>query len=232
MIISFCIPCMGRTHDLKKTMPHLIKAANASPPVEIMILDYNSPDDLENYIKSLKNSSPLKKPNFLSSKKFTDRNHYHIAHAWNLAALSSQGEYCVILGADALPAENFIKTIRKLISKHRYVWMHASKLTGIIVIQKKEFINAGGYDERFELYGGEDKDLAWRLQRRQAKFGKIPPNLLAVIRTSNSDKVKNYRFKMHKTQMILNNKKIRDENLKNKVLVANQGKKWGQWDKL
>ena len=49
--ISFCIPCMGRAHDLKKTMPHLIKAAIKSPPVEIVILDYNSKDDLEKYIK-------------------------------------------------------------------------------------------------------------------------------------------------------------------------------------
>jgi GT2 family glycosyltransferase len=220
---------MNRAHDLKKTMSYLIKAANASPSVEILVLNYNSNDDLDKYINKLKKENNLVKGNKLSYLKYTGRDYYHIAHAWNLAVLSSCGEYVVIMGADAMPAKNFVKVIRKLIAEHDYVWMHGSKLTGITVIQRKEFISAGGYDERFEFYGGEDKDLAWRLRRRKAKFGKIPSNLLSVIRTSNSDKVKNYRVKMDKTEMILHNKIIRDENCKNKVLIANKGKEWGQW---
>ena len=41
---------MNRTYDLKKTLPLTIQAADASPPVEIVVLNYNSKDDLEDYI--------------------------------------------------------------------------------------------------------------------------------------------------------------------------------------
>ena len=46
MLISLCLPCHNRTHDLKRVMPYLLGAANFSPPVEIVVIDYNSQDDL------------------------------------------------------------------------------------------------------------------------------------------------------------------------------------------
>lgn len=229
MIISFCIPCMNRTADLKKAMPHVIKAANASPPVEIMVLNYDSRDDLQEYIKLVMETKPMVEGNILSYTKYTGQGYYHIAHAWNLAVKASIGEYVVIMGADAMPVENFLVVIRDLLAKHNYTWMHGKKLRGITVCKKKEFIDAGGYDERFEFYGGEDKDLSSRLHRRKASFGKIPPDLLSVVKTPNSEKLKNYRSNMTKVEMMLHNKAIRNENSKNEVLVANKGKKWGQW---
>jgi len=64
---------------------------------------------------------------------------------------------------------------------------------GIIFCKKDEFISAGGYDERIEFYGGEDRDLDSRLVRRGTKFGLVPKGLMSVIRTPNSQKIKNYR---------------------------------------
>jgi len=220
---------MNRASDLKKTMPHIIKAANASPPVEIMILNYDSKDDLQEYIKLVIETKSMVEGNILSYTKYVGQGYYHIAHAWNLAVKASIGEYVVIMGADAMPTENFIAVIRELLAEHNYTWMHGKKLRGITVCKKKEFIDAGGYDERFEFYGGEDKDLSSRLHRRKASFGKIPPNLLSVVKTPNSEKLKNYRSDMTKVEMMLHNKAIRNESRKNEVLVANEGKEWGQW---
>ena len=74
-VISLCIPAHARTYDLKKTLPHLIAAVNASPPVEIVILDYNSPDDLEEYIGIIKETTQLTDGNVISYVKYSRRDY-------------------------------------------------------------------------------------------------------------------------------------------------------------
>ena len=219
MLISFCIPIHNRLHDLKQTMPYLITAAQASPPVEIVTLDYGSTDGLTYYVNGLPD---------VTYHRY-DSDYFHKAHAFNLACLSSKGEYFVLLGADACPHRDYIKTIRELITQG-CIWMRANELCGIIAYQREEFISAGGYDERFEFYGPEDRDLEARLQRRGGKFGLIPNGLMQVIPTSNEDKVKNYRLKLSKREMSKLMRPIYEENQANGVLVANEGRAWGQWN--
>ncbi len=181
-------------------------------------MDYGSTDDLFEYIKSL---------DYATYYRYNS-NYFHKAHAFNLAILASKGEYFVLLGADAYPHRDYIKTIRQLIAQG-CIWMRANELCGIIACQRQEFINAGGYDERFEFYGPEDRDLDLRLQRRGSKFGLVPNGLMSVIPTSNEDKVKNFRLKLSRREMSKLMRPIYEENSANYVLVANQGQAWGQW---
>ena len=101
MIISVCIPSKNRTPELSRTMRYLIPAANASPPVEIMVVDYNSTDSLPEYIEKVRSqkcifAESLIPENSLSYAKYTGRNYYHLAHGFNLAAKASVGEYLVV----------------------------------------------------------------------------------------------------------------------------------------
>jgi hypothetical protein len=228
MIISLCIPCMNRTHDLKQAMPYLIEAANASPPVEIAVLDYNSQDELAEYVESIKQMARLQGGNKLTCNKYTGRDYYHLAHAYNLAVLATSGEYVAVMGADAILSESYVVEARKLIADG-CVWMRGRHYKGIFVCARDEFIQAGGYDERFEFYGGEDKDLEMRLQRRGSKFGLMPDGLVHTLRTGNAAKVKNYRLDLTKREMMQRGSRIRAENNTNAILVANEGKEWGQW---
>mgnify|MGYP001573245205 FL=1 len=216
MLVSLCVPIHNKLHDLKQTMPYLVTAAQASPPVEIVVLDYGSTDGLFEYVSGL-----------VIYHRY-DSEYFHKAHAFNLAILASKGEYFVLLGADAFPHQDYIKVIRELISQG-CIWMRANELCGIITCQREEFINAGGYDERFEFYGPEDRDLDLRLQRRGGKFGLVPNGLMSVIPTSNEDKVKNFRLKLSRREMSKLMRPIYEENSANYVLVANQGQAWGQW---
>ena len=90
-------------------------------------------------------------------------------------------------------------------------------------------ISIGGYDERFECYGSEDKDISRRLRQSGCKDGLLPPDLRTRIRTPNNEKIKNYRGNMTKHEMMTKNAAIREENKRNKVLVVNEGIEWGQW---
>jgi len=234
MLISLCTPVMDRTGDLRKCLPSRIIAANNSPPVELVILNYNSHDDLDDYIKSVIKSKPFKrkglfgKKSFITYRKYTGRDYYHLAHAWNLALKSSKGDYILILGADTIIHEDFVSFVRKAIEKHHYPWMSIGRQNGIILCERQLFMDVGGYDEQFEYYGSEDKDLIRRLKRHKLNRGIIPGHLRKLIYTHNKKKIKNYRGNMTKREMMVMNAAIRQENEKNNVMIANQGKEWGE----
>ncbi len=229
MLISFCIPCMNRTYDLKKTMPYLIAAAKKSPPVEVVIIDYNSKDDLEEYIKSVKKENP---DFLLTYRKYSGRDTYHMAHARNLSVLTASGEYIVIFSTDLFPQEGFIPTVRQLIAETGVDWLYTGLgFLGVIVIKKSEFVAAGGYDERFEFYGPEDKELNARLSRRGVKSATYSENLLGIFPTPDSEKAKNYRLQLSKHGMSGLMREYFFQNNENQVAVANQGVEWGSWNR-
>lgn len=219
MLISLCIPVHNRAYDIKLVMPSLIKAANNSPPAEIAILDYNSTDDLYEYVQSLND------PNIIY-RKYSGRSYYHMAHARNLSVLMSSGEYVSIMSADIYVTPNFITIIREKIASG-CIWIYG-RHAGLIVIRRDEFIAAGGYDERFEFYGPEDKDLNDRLRRR----GLTPCwfiNVFSYNKTFDEEKTKNYRLKLTKREMAEMMYIIYRENIANKILVANPDG-WGDWN--
>lgn len=220
MLISICAPCHNRTYDLKKTLPTWIEAAKASPPVEIVVLDYNSPDDLQEYAKSMGIECP----------KYTDRNYYHMAHARNLSVLATHGEWFIQLHTDCIMRQDFISTLRIMLEYPEYKWMTVRNNEGVMVIKKIDFLDAGGYDERFEFYGPEDKDLRDRLIRRGLDYWfTFSPWYVKAIYTPNEEKVKNYRLPLSKKDMSKIMSPIYHDNVKKGVLVANEGRKWGQW---
>ena len=107
---------MGRTHYFKKCLPSIIGAANESPPVEIVIINYNSKDDLEEYVKAVINAKPFKrkgiftrKQSFITYRKYTGRDYYHLAHAWNLAIKTAKGKYVNTSGCDVIYGKDFFK---------------------------------------------------------------------------------------------------------------------------
>jgi glycosyltransferase involved in cell wall biosynthesis len=215
-LISLCIPCMNRLHDLKKTLPLTLIAAQASPPAEVVVLDYNSSDGLNEYAQD--------KP--ITFASYTGREHYHMAHAYNLAAKSSKGDYIVIMGADAVLSHQYVVALRWLIEQG-CVWMRARHYCGIVCIQRAEFLAMGGYDERFQYYMGEDKELESRLKRREAKFGLVPDGLVSVIRTPARQKLVNFGSELTKREMMTMGAQLRKEINRADAIVANEDGEWG-----
>ena len=218
---------MNRTYDLKKTLPLVIQAANQSPPVEIVVVNYNSQDDLDDYMDYMLDDLHDGDCHSLIYKKYTARDTYHMAHAQNLSMLAASGEYVINSAADVVPSINYFSTIRELLSPGDIIWMMSTRY-GIPVIRKDEFVAAGGHDERLEFYGKCDRDLHSRLHRRGGKFIKYPSDILTVIPTARDQKHRNYSLKSAHQMKVLN-KEIYEENLRNKVLVVNEDG-WGSWD--
>jgi glycosyltransferase involved in cell wall biosynthesis len=225
-MISFCVPCHNRRHDLEVSLPAMITAANASPPVEISIVDYNSQDGVVDWLYEIWANRYLAEGNHLSLHRYYGREHYHLAHGWNIAAKKSKGDYICIMGADAMLAAGYVIALREKIAEGAK-WMRCRNYKGIMCIERDEFMAAGGYDERFEFYGAEDRDMEARLKRRGLTPTVLPDHLVRVIRTSNSEKVSNYRLPLTKAEMIERAHVVLDENNAAGVLVANDGVEWG-----
>jgi hypothetical protein len=210
-------------------MPYLISAANVSPPVEIMVLDYNSQDDLAEYMKHTMSEAKLTGGSTLSYRKYTGRDYYHMAHARNLSVLASKGEFVIVFCADIILSDNYFKIVRDTLSEDDYVWLrHNDRFVGVIGCKREEFIESGGFDERFEFYGKEDKDIILRLTRRGGKFKQLPNGLLTLIPTPRTEKFKHYRLNLPRSEISRRSKRIYEDNINNEATVVNVDG-WGNW---
>lgn len=242
MIISLCIPVMNRLTPLKEALPVIIKSANGSPPCEIVVLNYDSKDGLEDYLEEVKRTIPLTPGNVLLTPKVSNEKYYNSARARNCCVKASTGEYIIQLSAEALPVENYVAEMRKLIEEEHPAWMvenshtfheYKAYMGRFIVVERNEFINAGGFDERFNVYAPEDKDICMRLTRRGGKLVVYGSGMIKEIVTSDKDKLANLdttTYTEHiwmKRQMAHRMQPIYLENNRLGVLVANEGKEWG-----
>lgn len=227
MLISLCTPVMNRTDDLKQTMALRIAAAVKSLPVEFVILNYNSCDDLREYVLTEVKPMCHEAGILLTYREYKGRDHYHQAHAYNLSLLASMGEYICIMGADTYPKQGYFETIREL-AADGIEWMEDKRYKGAICCSRFNFIAVGGYDERFEFYGPEDRDLAVRLARYGSKKATIT-NMIGNNFTPDAVKVANYRIKVTKHEMSKMMRPIFDENVKNDVVRVNPDG-WAKWN--
>lgn len=213
-LITICIPCKNRTYDLKNIIPKILAVIDEK--VEILVLNYGSTDDLDEYIKTVP----------VSYIKYMDNPFFHMAHSRNILGRQASGKYILTFCADVDFKKGFIEEIRKKLSEYDCVRISGHSYPGIIVVKKEDFIKVGGYDERFEFYGGEDKELIERLLRNGLNFGYISQEYLSIIPTSKSTKIKHYRIKSwHKMKEYKT--KIWAENTVNNLMTANVGKDWG-----
>jgi hypothetical protein len=226
MVISYCVPCSRRVGNLVQSLPAIVVAANVSPPVEIMVLDYANESPLDPVLDEARGW--LVAGNTLVVPCYRGRPYYHMAHARNLAAKLSTGEYLIQVNTDTRPTAGYFEMIRARLEETGAVWMEPHRrLKGIIVIRRDEFLAAGGYDERFEFYGSEDAELRKRLWRRGSARSKYPDGYLEETYTPDEVKVLNYRLPLSKREMHRLGMLVYDENNERGLLVANEGLDWG-----
>lgn len=235
-LLSLCVPCMNRTEDLRVALPRIAAAANASPPCEIVVLNYSSPDDMDAYMQRIGDTLPLSAGNCLTYVRLDGKPYYSSPHARNLCVRAASGEYIIQLAADALPEENAIAVIRAAIEQHHPVWLSEYYHLGrFLVVRRDEFIAAGGYDERLKYYAPEDKDLSARLKRRGGKWAGFPADLISDIRTPYRMKLQNLDLRefehvgQKKIAMARLMQPIYQRNVEDGVLVANPDG-WGKWE--
>ena len=213
MLFSYCVPIRNRAADFNNALPTVLAAARKSPPVEIVVLDYGSTDCLASYLA----------PYYGEIKyRFHDAPFFHMARARNLVMAMGRGQYLISSNADTLLDESYFEVVRELVERTRCDVARAGpRINGVLVVKRGEFFKAGGFDERFEFYGPEDKDLVARLTRRGLKMAYYDPALISYIPTPNNVKVQGYRLPLSKREMAKRMHPIFEQNETDGRLTAN-----------
>ncbi len=227
-VLSYCVPCHRRLDDLQQALPSVIAAANASAPVELVIVDYGEQAPLAPILAPL--LATLQPPNHatvVSSKRYA---HFHMAHARNVSIKAASGAYVVISSTDVLLQPDFFTHVRERLSESGASFLRPRpNYRGVIVCFKEDLIAVGGYDERMEFYGPEDKELEARLMRRHGlAYSEYDSRVLSVIPTPDAVKTSGYRLPLSKGAMHRHGKAILAENAQRAAQTVNEGIAWGQ----
>src|ERR1044072_6302434 len=108
MKISFCTTCMGRLHHLKETIFANIEANADHPDIEFVVLNYNSPDGLHEWVKE--NIGRLKNVAYFREISVT---RWRMPHAKNMAHLLATGDVVCNLDADNFTGKGYASLLAK-----------------------------------------------------------------------------------------------------------------------
>jgi hypothetical protein len=171
-LVSFCITCKDRLVHLRETLPRNLGWHEDDPDVEFVILNYNSGDDLQNWVR--KTCGPQlasgRVVHFLNPEPAM----FQASHAKNQAFRLARGSIVCNLDADNFTGPGFAAYVRTqlqsldflsggVIRKDRIVATNVRGVEGRNVLPRELFWAMGGFDEDFSSWGYEDSNLSERI---------------------------------------------------------------------
>lgn len=164
MKISFCTSCMGRLHHLKETLPANLRDAPASTDIEFVLLDYNSGDGLEAWIRETR-IDEIRSGRVVYYQE-REAKFFRPSHARNVSVGLSEGDVVCNLDADNFIGPEFVQKLMSSFSGGNRVVVGFDEsvggIAGRIALRRTDFDRLRGYDESLVNYGGEDDDLRMR----------------------------------------------------------------------
>lgn len=201
MRIAFCTTVKNRTQHLKLTLPKNL-ADHSHADVVFVVLDYDSKDDLSDYLRS-NHAKDIASGRLVV---YTYRNGgapFHISHAKNMAArcgILEGASVLVTMDADNNGTPGFAQFVAEsfhepgirpgiflcpnyqLIKSLPHGALRPARgYAGRLAIWAQTFLKVGGYDEIYDCWGSEDIDMNYRLQRAGYSMRYIPNHYLNAI---------------------------------------------------
>jgi len=213
---------MGRLDQLKETLPANLRALQEAN-VEFVLVDYNSKDGLEDWIKS---SRVLDDPRVVYVRERNAQT-FHMCKAKNLAHLAAGGEVLVNLDADNFIDRKLLTEIESFFSDLSGGVLHCCNAgwgqgtCGRIAIDRALFLQLGGYDESFWPMGHQDLDLIQRAKAWGARF-KLVEKQIGAIGNSKERSVALTGCDVSYHEMNMRNRQLMLAKLAAKQLVASR----------
>ena len=173
--ISFCIVCMNRLHQLKETLLTNISDNSDYKNLEFILLDYNSGDGLERWVKE--HLTGFISSGLLVYYRTYEPEKFNHSHSKNMAFNLATGDIVCNINADHYTGPGFAAYVNNCFSNKpgsvlttidyyniRADYKPARDLYGKVCVKKSDFLKAGGFDEQMVNYGFEDWDFVNRLE--------------------------------------------------------------------
>lgn len=196
--ISFCTTCMNRLHHLKETLPQNILDNQNYRNLEFILLDYNSEDELSDYV--LQNLNEHLISGRLTYYRTTNPMFYNMSHSRNVAFKVASGDILCNIDADNFTGQNFAHYVNEMFNKKPKIFLSThinspnikNDVLGRICVKREDFLAIGGYEERMKHYGFDDFDFAYRLELSGLeKMGITDERYLNAIVHTNKERLAN-----------------------------------------
>jgi len=193
---------MGRIHFLMKTLPHNLKLLSNYDSCELVLLDYNSKDGLEDWIKN--NFQREISSGLLVYVKTTQPEHFHMSHAKNLVHRLASGKVLCNLDADNFLEKMYINELYRCFEEEGDNFILKARgdghgAGGRIAVSSDLFYKVRGYEEHIDRWGHDDTDFFNKCEIFKGKvIGYLPQ--IRVIRHSDDVRGSNYEQPFNRNQ--------------------------------
>lgn len=192
--ISFITTCKGRLQHLMQTLP----AMAAQPGTETIVVDYDCPDGSADWVAA----------NFPAVRvvRAAQQPIFNAARARNLGAAAAKAPWFCFVDADTLLHPDFAASVLAVATPGVYYQcVHGrNELIGTIVLPQAAFARVQGYDEVMEGWGGEDRDLYFRLQHAGLRQLELPVHLMDTIKHAGDLRTRFHRIQNQTSAWLIN----------------------------
>lgn len=225
--ISLCTTCMDRLFDLKKTLPKNMEDNKEYTNLEFVILDYNSKDGLEKWVKE--NLMEHIQSGRLVYYRTETPKFYSMTKSRNLAFKAASGDIINNVDADNYVHSGFAEYLNVIANQftEKVIFSKGLRMIrGRLGFWKNEFIDTlKGYDESIEDYGRDDHDLLNRALMAGFTLAQYGGKYFDKTNTP-ANKTKNMKTKDWKLSELRNELHMLDGIAKRKV--EGNISEWGQ----
>ena len=174
-LIAFCTTCKGRTQHLAQTLPDNLADNATYERAKFIVLDYGSGDNLIRYLK-VNHADAIESGRLVVYSLLSPLGPFRMAHAKNMAhrlGILEGADILVNLDADNFTGPDFAHYVADQFESEDDVFLWSEMIRGVlprgihgrIAVSKRAFLNSGGYDEKYDTWGPDDKDFNARLRR-------------------------------------------------------------------
>ncbi|MER6031062.1 glycosyltransferase family A protein [Streptomyces sp. NPDC001851] len=232
--------CKNRLWQLRETLPENLARVQADGNAEIVLINYNSDDELDEWVRRYREQIDCGLLRYLHER--TAR-FIHLPKAKNLAHLGATGEFLVNLDGDNFIGDT-IQTWRALWTACHDTLIHGfcaetdafcvgardgkpadgNGTYGRIGLPRSHFIALGGYDEEMPPASQEDVDFIDRARARGINIVRSPQSGRAAICNSIEERLQYCGSRLAWQDMRKIAEQRRRENLELGRITVNRGR--------
>ncbi len=190
-MISLVTTYKNRRHHIEQTMPTWLD--QDVDDYEIVLVDYNSEDDVAAYLRTFNTSIIIKHIRCEGIENF------ELAHARNIGSRYASGEWILFIDIDTSLFTNSMKAM-SVYAHHDGLYFAAEDSQvrkeiingGLILVKKECHEELRGFNELMTGWGFEDIDYKKRLESSGVSFSFIDTNLYTCLEHSDAERTQCY----------------------------------------
>lgn len=170
--IWFVTTCMGRLVHLRESLPSWL----CQPVAGWTMVDWSCPEQSGAWVRR---HHPQVQVVEVAGQPYFNHSRARNAGVQSLAGVDA--EWLCFLDADTRLAEGFVLGVAPLLTPGTFVTGYTDRgqkgLGGLLLVERRAFERAGGYDESIEGYGTNGAEMRVRLFFQGLAFRPLPPHL-------------------------------------------------------